>query len=111
MHLIDFLFKKGSEKSQFSQDINKMYAIFKSLHPPNALMKDCGVIKKCIVALKNEFPEYHDELLKNTSEVFTFRRLRLINQKMAKKSKKGAEPSHAMTRRGAYVNLRNAFLN
>ena len=87
-----------------------MYALWNSLHPPNDLMRECGIIEKCVIVLKNDFKEYHDELLKHTCEVFMFRRLRQINQKMAKKSKKGDEPTHSMTLRGANVNARNAFL-
>ena len=65
----------------------KMYLIFKSLHPPNELMKGSGVMNKCFVALKANFPDYHDEILKHTSEVLTFQRLRLINKRNMKKSK------------------------
>ena len=86
-----------------------MYSIFKSLHPPNELMKGSGVMNKCFLALKANFPDYHDEILKHTSEVLTFQRLRLMNKRNMKKSKDN-ERTHAMTMRGAQVNARNAML-
>ena len=86
-----------------------MYCIFKSLHPPNDLLKGSGVMQKCFVALKSAFPLYHDEILKRTSEVLTFQRLRLMNKQNMKKSKDN-EGTHAMTTRGAQVNARNAML-
>ena len=107
--MIDLHFLKDSGKAQFFHDFPKMYAIFDSLHPKESLSKEEGVVKKCFVTLKNEFPNYHDEILKNTSEVFIFRRLRFINIKNMKKSK-DEESKHAMTLRGASVNARNAML-
>ena len=86
-----------------------MFGIFKSLHPPNELSNEGGVMHKCFVALKQNFPDYHDEILKHTSEVLTLRRLRLINKQNMKKSKDN-EGTHAMTTRGAQVNARNAML-
>ena len=85
-----------------------MYAIFDSLHPKNSFSKEEGIVKKCFVTIKNEFPHYHDEILKHTSEVFIFHRLRFINAKLIKK--KDEESKHAMTLRGASVNARNAML-
>ena len=107
--MIDFFSSKDSGKVQFSQDILKMYSIFCSLHPKNSFSKDDGVIRKCFVALKNEFPNYHDEILKHTSEVFTFRRLRFMNDQAIKPSK-DTDSKHAMTPRGATVNARNSML-
>ena len=74
----------------FKDDLAMMYAVFNSLHPKNGLSKEIGVLERTVNALKNLFPQHHHEVLKVAASEFTFRRLKMLNQKVQeKKEKKG----------------------
>ena len=74
----------------FKDDLSMMYAVFNSLHPKDGLSKEIGVLEKTVTAFKHYFPQHHHEVLKVAASEFTFRRLKMLNQKVQeKKEKKG----------------------
>ena len=102
-------FFQGISPTQFSFDIHKMYAIFKSLHPEKGFLKGDGVIMKYNVALKKNFAQYDEKILKAVAEKLTFHRLRAMNQAAQIKKRKNSEGG-SYTLRGRNVDNRLAFL-
>ena len=78
---------------QFSDDISKMYQLFCSIHPPNDISKEIGVVRRCVAIFKNHFPSHADEVLLCVAKEFTNRRLRKVNKDFItmkpRKGKKG----------------------
>ena len=86
-----------------------MHALFCSIHPPNGLSKGVGVVKKTFNALSQHFPTYPKEVLHLTARMFTFNRLRLMNEIEANKCGKGKKGDKTM--RGKIVTSRLAHSN
>ena len=82
-----------------------MHALFVSIHPPNGLSKGVGVVKKTFNALSQHFPSYPQEVLNLTSRMFTFNRLRLMNEIEANKSGKGKKGDKTIRGKNATTRL------
>ena len=65
-----------------------MYATFCSIHPPDGISNEIGVVTKCVREFKKILPSQHDEVLHLTAQMFTFERLRVVNANFTKKKKK-----------------------
>ena len=91
MQKIDAFFFKDTllhPTQQFNDDISKMYHVFCALHPPNGISNEIGVVSRCVKEFKKVFPSHHDDVLHLTAKMFTFERLREVNEKFTKKKKK-----------------------
>ena len=82
--------------TQFNEDVSKMYSIFCSIHPKNDISHEFGVVGNCVKEFKKHFPSHHDEVLHLTAQMFTFERLREVNEKFTQKKPKEAKKSDAI---------------
>ena len=71
----------------FNDDLRMMYAVFNSLHPKDELSKEIGLLKNTVNVFAHYFPQYQHEVLKVVAEEFTFRRLKMLNEKAKAKVK------------------------
>ena len=84
--------------SEFHNDVVKMHAVFSSIHPHKSLSKGPGVVQKCLFVLSQHFPKYHPEILHFTARLFTFSRLRLMNELANQSNTKSRGPETARGR-------------
>ena len=69
-----------------------MYSIFCSIHPPDQLSKEPGIIQKCADEFTKYF-SYDEKILFVVANMFTLKRLKKINEKFNQRKPKKSRKS------------------